>query len=202
MNAFPRRAARSAARGLLLPAAALTLPATAPPAAAHTGLDARSPASGATLAGPPPSVTLTFTDAMTQRYARVAVTGPDGTSAATGDPAVRGRTVTLPLDPAAPAGRYTVGYRVVSADGHPVAGSYTFTVTAAPDHRPTPSATAPHPAAPATRPAAPSPGASTAPSAAPRSDRPTTLLVGGALLLAVAAVAAFAARRKRAGHGG
>ncbi len=29
------------------------------------------------------------------------------------------------------AGSYTVGYRVVSADGHPITGSYSFTVTAA-----------------------------------------------------------------------
>mgnify|MGYP001806701981 CR=1 FL=1 len=35
-------------------------------------------------------------------------------------------------------GLYTVGYRVVSADGHPVSGSYTFTIADGPSATPTP----------------------------------------------------------------
>ena len=65
----------------------------------------------------------TFSDAMTEEYAKVAVTSPDGKSAASGEPRVSGKTVTLALAPTSRAGRYMVGYRVVSADGHPVSGS-------------------------------------------------------------------------------
>ncbi|MFF4983821.1 copper resistance protein CopC [Streptomyces sp. NPDC001046] len=71
----------------------------------------------------PPRVTLTFSDKMAEKYAKVAVTGPDGKPAAAGKPQVDGRNVTLPFVADGPAGRYTVGYRVVSADGHPISGS-------------------------------------------------------------------------------
>ena len=38
--------------------------------------------------------------------------------------------VTVPLRALGSAGVYTAGYRVVSADGHPVSGSITFTLRA------------------------------------------------------------------------
>ncbi|MGW6910050.1 copper resistance protein CopC [Streptomyces sp. NPDC054940] len=200
MNAFHRRAARLAARAIAVPTAALAvLAVAAPPAAAHTELDVSSPGARATLAGLPPRIALTFTDEMTQKHARVAVTGPDGESAASGEPEVQGRTVTLPLETGSPAGQYTVGYRVVSADGHPVSGSYTFTVKAAGSPNPSPraeqSADAP-----------PSPAARTAQAGAVDEEASGTdtaaLVGGGALALIVAAVGAFVVRRRRAGHGG
>ncbi|WP_033327454.1 copper resistance CopC family protein [Streptomyces yerevanensis] len=197
MNAIHRRAAHTAARTLVAPAAALAILAgPAPQAAAHTELDTSSPGADATLAGLPPRVTLSFSDAMTQKYAKVAVTGPDGASAATAEPQITGKTVTLPLDTAAPAGRYTVGYRVVSADGHPVSGSYTFTVKETGSPSPSPSTT------------------ESVGRAAPRAARESVtdqgdeessgvvvriLVAAGAL--AVAAIGAFVSRRRRAGHG-
>ncbi|MFD5574469.1 copper resistance CopC family protein [Streptomyces cadmiisoli] len=140
MHVIRRRAARPAARFLVVPAALAALAATAGPAAAHTELEAAGPGANARLTALPPRVTLTFSDTMTQKFAEVAVTAPNGDAAAQGEPQVEGRTVTLPLDTDAPAGRYTVGYRVVSADGHPVSGSYTFTVEKAADPTPTPTA--------------------------------------------------------------
>ncbi|MFF4522791.1 copper resistance CopC family protein [Streptomyces bluensis] len=131
MYVTDRRAVRTAARVLVVPAALAALAAAAPRAAAHTDLDTARPAADATLAELPSHITLTFSDPMTEKYAKVAVTAPDGKSAATEEPAVSGNEVTLALDPTSPAGRYTVGYRVVSADGHPVSGSYSFTVEAA-----------------------------------------------------------------------
>ena len=35
----------------------------------------------------------------------------------------------MPLRPLGPAGGYTVGYRVVSSDGHPLIGTVRFTLT-------------------------------------------------------------------------
>ncbi|MFE2044145.1 copper resistance protein CopC [Streptomyces sp. NPDC059477] len=136
-----RRAVRTAARVLAVrvlavrvlavPAATLAALATAaPPAMAHTELVTRTPPADATLTALPPDITLTFSDTMTERYAQLAVTGADGTPVGEGEPRVTGKTVRLDLPGGggAPAGRYTVGYRVVSADGHPVAGSYAFEV--------------------------------------------------------------------------
>ncbi|ALV33193.1 copper resistance CopC family protein [Streptomyces sp. CdTB01] len=197
MNAFPRRAARIAARSVAVPAAAVTvLAVAAPQAAAHTELDTASPGASAALAGLPPRVTLAFSDAMTQKYAKVAVTGPDGDSAAAGGVEVQGRTVTLPLDAGSPPGRYTVGYRVVSADGHPVSGSYTFTVraTESPASPPSPSPRAVEsdeaPETAATDADEESSGANT-----------SAVVGGGTLVLVLAAMGAYAARRRRAGRG-
>ncbi|MEU0720507.1 copper resistance CopC family protein [Streptomyces lavendulocolor] len=195
MYVTDRRAVRTAARALVVPAALAALAVAAPRAAAHTELDISSPGANAELAGLPPRVTLTFSDPMTQKYAKVAVTTSDGKSAADGEPQVSGKQVTLALDPASPAGRYTVGYRVVSADGHPVSGSYTFTVAAT---NPSPSPRAEQ-----------STGAA-APRAAqkPTPDNPdeessgaTVPVLAGAGALAVAAVGTYAVRRRRAGHG-
>jgi methionine-rich copper-binding protein CopC len=122
MYVTDRRAVRTAARALVLPIALAALAVAAPRAAAHTELDRSSPGANGELAGLPPRVTLTFSDAMTEEYAKVAVTSPDGKSAASGEPRVSGKTVTLALAPTSRAGRYMVGYRVVSADGHPVSG--------------------------------------------------------------------------------
>ncbi|MFF7166869.1 copper resistance protein CopC [Streptomyces sp. NPDC008086] len=200
MNAIERRAATRTARSLVaLTAAVAALAVSAPQAAAHTELDTSSPGAQATLAGLPPNATLTFSDSMTQKYAKVAVTGPDGKSAAAGDPQVDGKTVTLPLDTGSPAGRYTVGYRVVSADGHPVSGSYTFTVKAV-------GSTSPTPQAEQSADAPPSPAARAAQADAPGGESSGTgvsaLVGGGALVLTLAAVGVYVVRRRRAGHGG
>ncbi|WP_406498571.1 copper resistance protein CopC [Streptomyces sp. NBC_01604] len=195
MYVTDRRAVRTAARALVVPAALAAL-AAAPRAAAHTELDISSPGANAELAGLPPRVTLTFSDAMTQKYAKVAVTSPDGTSAASGEPQVSGKTVTLALDPTSRAGRYTVGYRVVSADGHPVSGSYTFTVAEADSRSPSPRAEEQTGAA--------APRAAQKPSPDNRdeeSSRATVPVLAGAGALAVAAAGTYAVRRRRAGHG-
>lgn len=47
------------------------------------------------------------------------------------DPVVDGSTVTVDLDGLGAAGEYTIGYRVVSADGHPITGSIPFQLTQA-----------------------------------------------------------------------
>ncbi|WP_405620412.1 copper resistance protein CopC [Streptomyces sp. NBC_00076] len=196
MHVTERRAVRTTARTLVLPAALAALAVAAPQAAAHTELDTRSPGANSTLAGLPPSVTLTFSDAMAQKYAKVAVTGPDGKSAATGEPQASGKEVGLALDATSRPGRYTVGYRVVSADGHPVSGSYTFTL--ADPGRPGPSPRDSESAAAVT----PRAGQTSEPDTgdAGSSGASAPVLVGAGVL-AVAAVGAYAARRRRAGHG-
>ncbi|WP_406222987.1 copper resistance protein CopC [Streptomyces canus] len=191
-----RRAVRTAARALVVPAALAALAVAAPQAAAHTELDISSPSANAQLAGLPPRVTLTFSDAMTQKYAKVAVTSPDGKSAASGQPHVSGRTVTLALEPTSRAGQYTVGYRVVSADGHPVSGSYGFTVAEADSPSPSPRA------AESTGTAAPRAAQESAPDKTDGESAGATVpVLAGAGALAVAAAGVYAVRRRRAGHG-
>lgn len=107
---------------------------TAPPAAAHNQLIESSPAEGASLDEAPRSVTLTF-DQPVQRGAgenvnQVAVTGPDGGQWTKGEVQIDGPKVSAPLHPLGPAGEYVIGFRILSADGHPVQEELRFTLTA------------------------------------------------------------------------
>nr|WP_221219102.1 copper resistance CopC family protein [Prauserella isguenensis] len=106
---------------------------TATPAAAHNQLIESDPAEGASLDKAPERVTLTF-DQPVQRGAgegvnQIAVTGPDGGQWTKGDVQVDGASVTAPLHPLGPAGEYVIGFRILSADGHPVSQELRFTLT-------------------------------------------------------------------------
>ena len=70
-------------------------------------------------------MSLTFTDVPLSIGTQVVVTGPSG-AVQQGAPTIEGRVVTQAISPSAPAGSYTVAYRVTSDDGHPVTGSYAF----------------------------------------------------------------------------
>lgn len=105
-------------------------------AVAHASLVRSDPGDGASLAAPPTTVSLTFNEAISTP-AYVVVTAPDGTRVEVGEPQIVDGTVTQPIDPAAAPespGEWTLAYRVVSVDGHPVTGELSFTVTG--DHKP------------------------------------------------------------------
>lgn len=101
------------------------------PASAHDTLEGSDPADGATVATVPASVTLTFNEEVQNFSPVIQVTGPDGANWADGDPTVAGVDVSVPIKAGAPAGAYTVAYRIVSSDGHPVTGELAFTAEAA-----------------------------------------------------------------------
>lgn len=113
---------------LLLLAAALT-GLGAGPASAHDELIATDPAVGAAVAQAPSAVTLTFSENVLPTGAAIEVSGADGVAWSTGDVSISGAQVRRPLRAGAPAGAYTVTWRVVSADGHPVSGQFGFAVT-------------------------------------------------------------------------
>lgn len=107
-----------------------TLPATS--ASAHDYLLSSTPAAGSTISQPIASVSLTFNDLVLDfnkdgSSAIVQVTGPDsGTSHfETGCAAIASRTITAPVELGA-SGEYTITWRMVSADGHPVSDRITF----------------------------------------------------------------------------
>jgi methionine-rich copper-binding protein CopC len=102
---------------------------------AHDVLTASDPANGSSLATGPSKVTLTFDLPVKEYFSTITVLGPDGNHYEAGPSAVDGSTVSAPVQPLGPAGGYTVGYRIVSDDGHPVSGSVRFTLTqAGPGH--------------------------------------------------------------------
>lgn len=113
--------------GLGLGAAGVLLPfAPAQPAAAHAELSSASPSDGAELSSAPGKVELRFNEPVNKRFGQIEVTGPDGTKYADGELSVVGKTATQQLKDLGAEGKYVVGWRVVSADGHPISGSYAF----------------------------------------------------------------------------
>jgi len=99
------------------------------PAAAHTALIATDPAADAALSSGPARVSATFNEELQPTFAAMTVVGPDRNVWSVGDAQVRGAVVGVGVRPLGPSGRYTVNYRVTSADGHVVSGSWSFTVT-------------------------------------------------------------------------
>lgn len=109
--------------------AALALATTiafAPAASAHDELTSTTPKNGATVTSAPSSLELTFAEKPLAVGNQISVKAPNGsTSKAT--PKVDGSTVSAPFAGHGD-GAYTVTWRVVSSDGHPISGSYAFTL--------------------------------------------------------------------------
>ncbi|MGH3765849.1 MAG: copper resistance protein CopC [Pseudonocardiaceae bacterium] len=101
------------------------------PADAHATLISTDPGQGAVLAAIPATVSLTFSEPVVVAADGVRVFGPDGAPVDNGRAAHLGRSSAVGVGvPAARAqqGTYTVSWRVISADSHPVAGAFTFSV--------------------------------------------------------------------------
>lgn len=157
----PRVAARPPAPARAALVVVLVLLATvgfALPAAAHAALVGSDPADGATLPAAPTRITLTFDDSLENFEPVVTVTGPDGNQYQSGDAVINGVTLSTAVDPLPAAGTYTVAYRVVSDDGHPVEGQLRFELTAAA----------------ATTTPGPSPSTASTPAASPVPSAPTS----------------------------
>lgn len=135
-----RLAAIAAAIGLGLAAVLIT----AVPASAHDELLVSDPADGASVETLPEEISLTFSAFPLDEPGATLVEVTDATGAAltSGDPVVDGTEVTQAL--AGPAtGAVSVLWKIVSSDGHPIDGEFTFTVAGG-----DPSATATAPAEP------------------------------------------------------
>ncbi|MEU9332987.1 copper resistance protein CopC [Streptomyces sp. NPDC048290] len=103
----------------------------AAPAWAHAALTGSDPQQGAVVEQAPAQISLTFSEPVSAPEGSLRVLGPKGERADTGAPAnPGGTTYTVKLHSGLADGTYTVTYQVVSADSHPVAGAYTFSIGA------------------------------------------------------------------------
>jgi copper resistance protein C len=114
---------------LLAGGAAWFLGPAADVAQAHVTLTGSSPGPGSTWDVAPRKVVLEFDENVQTGFAVVDVVAPDGSAISTGDVSVTDNKVIAGLGPPTEAGDYTVGWRVVSDDGHPVDGQFTYTLT-------------------------------------------------------------------------
>lgn len=104
----------------------------AAPALAHDELVSSSPPNGATLTRLPSTVTLYFEEPPVAGFTHVIVTGPDGVLVSSGTPVTRGSQVSVPLPHSSATGSYSIAYRIMSDDGHPVAGTVRFSLGTGP----------------------------------------------------------------------
>ncbi|GAA3184062.1 copper resistance protein CopC [Blastococcus jejuensis] len=109
--------------GLLLAGVGL-----AGPAAAHATLVSTDPGEGARLETAPDAVTLEFSEGVSLGAGYARVVTADGDRVDTGAADVDDGVLTIPLRSDLPDAGYLVSYRVVSADSHPISGTFSFVV--------------------------------------------------------------------------
>ena len=143
-------------------AAAILAVLSSAPALAHNSLTGAKPAKNATLDEAPDGVELTFLQRVDPGALSITVTDAAKRTVPAGAPEADGKTAAVTFGDPLGNGVYTVTYRVVSLDGHPVQGSYRFTVDSPSAAPSTVVSSAPAPASgPAVAPAAAVPAAST-----------------------------------------
>jgi methionine-rich copper-binding protein CopC len=111
--------------GLALLVVLVVLVGGAGPAVAHANLVGAVPADGSTVESAPTRVTLRF-DENIRTPSVIVVDGPDGKRVDHGATTVVDNSASVAIRVRA-SGAYTVAYRVLSADGHPVSARTGFT---------------------------------------------------------------------------
>ena len=192
----------------------------APTASAHTDLQVSTPEDGESLEIAPEEIRLTFSEELFEELVEISILDATGDLYSTIEVEQTpppGTDVIFPWPTQAPPGEYSIAYRVVSADGHPVTGTISFSYAAtAPE--PSPSDTAPEPppsdstpstesSTPAASPAAPSPTASTPSPSSPTESSTSSstdsasgtplVVLGVVLLLGVIAASAIIVRARQ-----
>ncbi len=205
-----RRQLLSAMLGIFVVAAALLgfSAGFSAPAVAHDAAESSSPAQGATLETPPEKVSVTFNNNPLGLGAQFSVKDASGAEWADGAVDIVDNVASQPLKAGAPAGTYTVAWRVVSSDSHPIEGTFGFTATAAavgasPSGVATPGTTAgPTPSAGVPGMGTAQPGTTAAPEPAADASEPFpwSLVIFGAVALGLlVAIGILAKRRLNAG---
>ncbi len=100
--------------------------------ARHGGLKSSVPASKSRLTTIPTELRLTFTEAPELAVTRIKLRAPDRSEVALGKLEIVGKdrvTVVAPITGIVLRGTYTVEWQIAGEDGHPVVGTFAFTVT-------------------------------------------------------------------------
>lgn len=99
------------------------------PVWAHDTLVSSNPGDGARVTEAPAEVEMTFSAELLDVGTQVRVTDAQGADVTDGEPQVTGTSVTQDITPSEePADTYTVVWRVVSSDGHPIEGTFSYDV--------------------------------------------------------------------------
>ncbi len=178
----------------------------APTGSAHADLQVSTPEDGESLEVAPEEIRLTFSEELFEELVEISILDAAGDLYSTikvEQTPPPGTDVIFPWPPQTPPGEYSIAYRVVSADGHPVTGTISFSYAAT---TPEPSSSDSTPSAQSSTPAS-SPTAS-APSASPTNESSTSsstdsssgtplVVLGVVLLLGVIAASAIIVRARQ-----
>jgi len=141
----------------------------APTASAHADLQVSTPEDGESLEIAPEEIRLTFSEELFEELVEISILDAAGDLYSTIEVEQTpppGTDVIFPWPTQAPPGEYSIAYRVVSADGHPVTGTISFSYAA----------TAPEPSTPEPTPSDSTPSTeSSTPAASPAASSPTAL---------------------------
>jgi methionine-rich copper-binding protein CopC len=110
-------------------------------AAGHAGLQFSTPEDGAALDVAPEEVVLTFSEELLAELVEISVLDADDNPVVVTEVPQTpppGTDVKVPWPADLPPGEYSVAYRVVSADGHPVTGRVTFSYANVREEAPAP----------------------------------------------------------------
>lgn len=116
---------------LLSGVAALSTVFFAPQVFAHAHLKVATPAADSTVSAPVSALNLNFSEGVEPAFSGVEVKDARGQLVNTGKLAVSPtdkKQLTVPLESGLNSGSYTVGWHVVSVDGHKTKGEYHFLV--------------------------------------------------------------------------
>ncbi|WP_245579869.1 copper resistance CopC family protein [Brevibacterium album] len=119
------RPAAAVLAALLLTLFGLTLGSAA---SAHDQLVSSNPADGDELETQPEWLELEFSGQIQEIGSEIRVLDPSGEDVSAGELTVEGRTLSSALPDNLGPGEYTVQWRVVSEDSHPVDGTFAFTI--------------------------------------------------------------------------
>lgn len=127
MRARPPRVRAAIGAALLVAASAVLVAVPSVSASAHNSVVATTPAEGEVVTEQPGTVSLETNDALLDlgTGAALLVQGPDDRYYGDGCAVVDGPTASAAVDLGEP-GTYTVIWQVVSTDGHPISGEWTF----------------------------------------------------------------------------
>ena len=129
MTSHPRRVAR-ATLGAVGAMAVVVF--AAAPAQAHARVVRTTPGNGATVDGHVGTVSVVFDDPVQVVPRSLVISGSTGAPEPIGAPrVVGGKTLVATVTGRLPAGRYFVGWRILSDDGHIESGTFAFAVGSA-----------------------------------------------------------------------
>ena len=104
-----------------------------PPAFAHSELVSSNPSASVNIQQLPEQIELEFNEELLNLGTgnSISIMSPSGEDLGMGDTSTEGAKITRLLNTTSETGQFQVKYRVASADGHVLNGSYTFNLTQA-----------------------------------------------------------------------